>query len=241
MAPLPDDRSPDPDAASSPPVGSPPPSRFPGLPDLEDAVRVHDRRYDVEVLRDRDGRLRVRGAVRDQKPAGMLIPDDPDPLTVLHMAVELVIDFPALTIVDVTVVMSTTPHGTCTDIEDDYQKLVGLSIARGFSRSVKDLLGGPRGCTHVGALLQAMAPAVIQSTWSMRTLAQREAGLTMEEARANSDPRDSLKFNLNTCHVWDEGGDMVAGVLSGRAFEVPLWAERRLTELGRDPAEFGRN
>ena len=49
--------------------------------------------------------------------------------------------------------------------------LVGLSIARGFTHRVRELFGGPRGCTHTTALLQAMAPIAMQCFWSMRSAA----------------------------------------------------------------------
>ena len=64
--------------------------------------------------------------------------------------------------------LETHPHAACPRIEDHYQHLIGLSIARGFTHKVRELFGGPRGCTHTTALLQAMAPVAIQSMWSFR-------------------------------------------------------------------------
>jgi hypothetical protein len=43
-----------------------------------------------------------------------------------------------------------------------------MSIARGFNAKVRELFGSSRGCTHIGALLAAMAPVAIQTGWSMR-------------------------------------------------------------------------
>ncbi len=216
------------------------------LPPEPDGQLIHHRTYDVEAYREDDGRrLRLRGMVHDEKPPGIYFPDDPDPLSVHQMVVDLVLDFPTLEIVEVDVVMEVTPHAACVSIEETYQKLVGLSIARGFSRKVKDLFGGPLGCTHIGALLQAMAPVAIQSMWSMQAAAAqaaKEAG----ETEVTFGPMDdegrkrAMAFNLNTCHMWAEDGPNVALIRSGGEMEPPVWAVERLEALGRDPQEWSR-
>src|SRR5215204_4851860 len=73
-------------------------------------------------------------------------------------------------------VLEVHPHSSCPRIEDHYGNLVGLSIARGFAHKVRELFGGPRGCTHTTALLQAMAPVAIQSIWSLNMGRPREEG-----------------------------------------------------------------
>ena len=213
-----------------------------------DLEELHQRTYLVRSYREPDGRLRIRGAVQDIKPAGLYIDGDPDPLEVHHMVVDLVIEFPSLQIVDANVVMETHPHTQCVRIEDHYRNLVGLSIARGFTHKVRELFGGPRGCTHTTALLQAMAPVAVQSMWSLQVPARRaaEAGATGPDGRAVAPPRRMteedrramFRFNLNTCHVWAEDGEMVAEVLEGRDVPPPIWAEERLLALGRDPASW---
>ena len=197
---------------------------------------MHHRTYDVRAYREASDRLRIRGIVHDQKPAGIYIVDDPDPLSVHQMVVDLVVDFPSLEIVDAEVVMEITPHRGCTSIEPEYRKLVGISIARGFTRKVRDLFGGPRGCTHVGALLQAMAPVAVQSMWSMRAVDETPVELTTEEMAERR--RQAMLFNTNTCHVWAEDGETIAKVNAGEPMEPPLWAIERLEELGRDPSEW---
>ena len=137
-------------------------------PDGVDAADelIHERAYVVRAYRNGHDKLILRGAVRDQKPPGLYIADDPEPLTIHHMIVDLTVAVPSLEIVAAKAVLETHPHPACTRIEDHYDKLVGLSIARGFTNKVRELFGGPRGCTHTTALLQAMAPVAIQSIWS---------------------------------------------------------------------------
>ena len=76
--------------------------------------------------------------------AGVYIPDDPEPLTMHHMQVTLEVEFPSRIIVSVEARLLAYPHDLCPSIEQHYNKLVGLSIARGFTNTVRELFGGPR-------------------------------------------------------------------------------------------------
>ena len=128
--------------------------------------------------------------MHDLKPPGLYVEDDPNPLSMHRMRVELEIEYPALVIRAADVEFDDFPQTLCPMIADDYGALVGVSITRGFTHRVRELFGGPRGCAHVTALLQAMAPAVVQSTWSMGILNQREAtaGDDREEAAGTRRP-----------------------------------------------------
>ena len=117
---------------------------LPPDPDLE---ILHDREYRVRAFR-KDPNLLLRGSVRDQKPPHLYIAEDPNPLTIHHMQIDLEVGFPSLEIVAAAVHFEVYPHDTCTHIIEHYDELVGLSIARGFTHKVRELFGGPRGCTH---------------------------------------------------------------------------------------------
>jgi hypothetical protein len=219
----------------------PPTIEHPDLPE-PDYPLLHDRIYSVRSYRKSPTELLLRGQVQDRKPAGLYVPTDPDPLTVHHMILDLVVRFPGLEIVDAELVMETHPHAGCPSIVDHYKKLIGLSIARGFSRQLRELFGGPRGCTHTTALLQAMAPVAIQSMWSMLVGRDGDEGTPVGIDTPSADPaaereerRQRLAFNVNTCHVWQEDGEVLNGALEGE-MEVPLWMQQRLEELGLDPS-----
>ena len=198
---------------------------------------LHTRSYEVEAFARGDDAIVLVGRVRDTKPAGLMVSDDPDPLDIHHMVVTLTASFPTLTITEAAVEFHTHPHTTCPAIVEHYGALVGLSIARGFTHKVRELFGGPRGCTHTTALLQAMAPVAIQATWSMRTRANARQ---TDRPRQLSDEQRALiiQSNGNTCHVWGEDGEAVTALRSGGDIEVPLWIERRLGDLGRDLGEW---
>lgn len=205
-------------------------------PDLE---VLHDREYRVRAFR-KDPNLLVRGAVRDQKPPRLYIQEDEQPLTIHHMQLDLEIAFPALEIVDVTVHFETHPNDTCPLITTHYDKLIGLSIARGFTHRVRELFGGPRGCTHTTALLQAMAPVAVQCVWSMRASMAKETGNVSFVPRELSDAEKQAQWgmNLNTCHVWDEEGEFVEQIKQGAPMQPPLFARQRMINLGLDPDDW---
>lgn len=203
--------------------------------DSPDLPELHHRNYDVRSYVVAPDRVLIRGRIVDQKPPGVYFADDPEPLEIHHMVVDLTISFPELEIVDVEAGMETHPHGHCPTIMDHYGELVGLSIARGFTHKVRELFGGPRGCTHTTALLQAMAPVAVQSIWSMRHVSETEqlVAAPMGKNPTPEEMRAQLGYNLNTCHVWADPGPMFDVIDAGEEIPPPLWAEDRAEKLGQ--------
>ena len=143
---------------------------------------------------------------------------------------------PELEIIDAKAGFETHPHTSCPRILDHYKNLIGLNIARGFTHKVRELFGGPRGCTHITALLQAMAPAVVQATWSMAVRKRRDDGVAPGAVDKNRE--HMLAGNINTCHVWAEDGEHLRDVREGKPPEPPLQVTERLIQLGRKPEEW---
>lgn len=198
---------------------------------------LHDREYRVRAFRRRDDLVLLRGAVRDQKPPGLYIPDDDRPLTIHHMQIDLEVAYPTLEIVGASVGFESHPNDECPSIGGHYERLVGLSIARGFTHKVRELFGGPRGCTHTTALLQAMAPVAVQCMWSMRASQARRAG----EGGTPPSPeqqRAMWQMNVNSCHVWAEDSEWVGRLDAGEPMAAPLFVRTRMTERGLDPDEW---
>ena len=205
----------------------------PILPEEPDGLDVlHDREYRVRAYRVDDATLLIRGAVRDQKPPGLYVPEDPDPITIHHMQVELRVAFPSLEILDASVLFETHPHTSCPKITDHYGGLVGLSIARGFTHRVRELFGGPRGCTHTTALLVAMAPVAVQCIWSMQASASKRTGPGDAVAMSAAERQRLMLSSLDSCHVWADDGEHVAAVRAGVPVEPPLPMLKRYRELG---------
>ena len=192
---------------------------------------LHDREYRVQSFLLENGNLLIQGAVRDQKPPGLYIPDDPEPLVMHHMQVGLEIELPDRVIVAVHTDLRTYPHQTCPSIETHYDNLIGLSIARGFTHKIRELFGGPRGCSHTTALLQAMAPIAMQSGKSIECIEAERAG--EPNPIIVRPPSESWKYLTNTCHVWAEDGPRKEAVERGGVQTIPV--DVRLRELDREP------
>ena len=194
---------------------------------------LHDREYRVRAFRLAEDRVLIRGAVRDQKPPGLYIQVDPEPLTIHHMQIDIEVSYPTLEILSAKVNFESFPQEGCTGIIDHYEKLVGLSIARGFTHRVRELFGGPRGCTHTTALLQAMAPVAVQCFFSLRASNVQRSGDLHPPTREQR--AEMWRVNLNTCHVWAEDSDAVVGLREGASMGVPVFLRGRLAELGLEP------
>jgi hypothetical protein len=206
------------------------------FPENPEFPLIHTRRYEVRAFRMAADRLMLRGVVVDEKPAGLYLKGDEQPLWLHHMIVELEIVYPTFLIEKASATFHEHPHLECTHITDHYKNLEGMSIARGFNAKVKELFAGARGCTHITALLSAMAPVAIQAGWSMRAVASSDVQVDAQKDHENRERQ--LAGTINTCHMWDENGALAASVSSGNYTEVPLSVKKRLTELGRSEEEW---
>ena len=175
--------------------------------------------------------MRVRGHLNDTKPHGLGLADG-EPLVIHDMTIDLVVAVPSFEITAVETTMHVHPYQLCTNVLPDYQQLVGLSITRGYTKKVRELFGGPGGCSHMGALLLAMGPVAIQASWSLVTL-HDDIAARLEQDDDDPEARERrLAMNTNTCHVWIEGGEHLTAVALGTGDARPDWEQSRLRSLG---------
>ncbi len=106
-----------------------------------------------------------------------------------------------MTIRDAVAVTDFSPFRICGDITPAFKKLVGLSMRPGFTRAVKENLGGVKGCTHLVELLGPIATTAFQTTAARRF--ERIVNQTADERRQ----RPHL---LDSCHSWAADGPIVA-------------------------------
>jgi len=196
---------------------------------MAEPISIHRRGYDTEVFADDDDTMRVVGRLTDTKPVGLSLMDG-EPIVIHDMTVELSVRMPGFEIVKVEADMHVHPYAQCPQIVADYQQLVGLSIGRGYTRKVRELFGGPSGCSHIGALLIAMAPVAIQASWAFVQLHDDPLELAQREFNPETTGRQ-MQLNTNTCHMWREDGDQMASVKLGQRPVRPMWEAARLEEL----------
>jgi hypothetical protein len=195
-------------------------------------ISIHQRSYITEAFDEGDGTMRVYGRLTDTKPHGLAIADG-TPLVIHDMALSMVVEQETFKILKVEADMHVHPYGQCRHILDNYSNLAGESIARGYSRRVKELFGGVGGCQHMGALLIALGPVAIQASWSVGRLHDDLADLLNDDVNPEDRERH-MAMNMNTCHVWAEDGENFAMIRRGGSRPMPGWERDRLQDLGVD-------
>jgi hypothetical protein len=159
-------------------------------------VPLHRRSIEFEAFRG-DGALRVVGRLRDTRPWA---DGNGSPAVVHDMELRVAVRIRDMTIIEAAAEMHTFPHAECPGIVRAFDGLVGLSVARGYTRKVQERFGGPRGCTHLETLARSLGPVVVQAVTSDRARAVH-AGEAEDLLTGNGSP-----WARDSCHIWAEGG-----------------------------------
>jgi len=164
--------------------------------------KVHARTIDIAVYPHGEGKLVVEGVLKDERPCrSHLMTGQTRPPGILHhMIIRMVVTGPDLVIEDIEAELPQTPRQECRETEESLQPVIGMSISAGFTRRVKTTLGGPCGCSHLTALLLAMAPAAVQGFWSNLVRVPYNPADYSEKA---------MEVVLDTCRVWRSDGPTV--------------------------------
>lgn len=128
--------------------------------------KLHLRRIECEAFVRPDGLLDIEGLLIDTKPMPLQLVTKEVPAgePIHRMKVRITIDRERR-IVDAHATTENMPYRTCTEVEGAYRQLIGLRIEPGFTREVKRLFGGVKGCTHMTELLPPMASTAFQALW----------------------------------------------------------------------------
>jgi hypothetical protein len=160
---------------------------------------IHKRTIVIESVEEGDG-LRVTCTLRDDRP---FMADQPSG-TAHDLALSLHVRESDRVITEAGAAMHTYPHAECPEILPAFERLVGLSVARGYTREVKARLAGVKGCNHLEHLATALAPAMVQA---MSSLGHRHRMVEEANGEAPADPAAyDPSWLFNTCHVWRDGG-----------------------------------
>jgi hypothetical protein len=125
------------------------------------------------------------------------------PGTVHDLVIRMRVAGPDLTIEDIDAAMDTVPRGECREVLDSLAPVKGMQIKAGFTEKVKAEVGGPKGCTHLVALLLAMAPAAVQGAW---------AAMAREPIDPSRYSDKALEILEDTCWLWRSEGPLMQEV-----------------------------
>ncbi|WP_372397935.1 DUF2889 domain-containing protein [Azospirillum sp. HJ39] len=169
---------------------------------------IHTRRVTCQGFRRADGLWDIEGHLTDVKSYGFHTEErgQLEPGTPIHqMWMRLTVD-DQLTVKAVEAVTQHSPYRACGTITPRYQQLVGLRIGPGWTRAVKDRLGGPKGCTHLVELLGPLATTAFQTIYPILAREAAERAKAAGRPAAGDGKRPVL---LNMCHIFDSSGDVV--------------------------------
>lgn len=163
--------------------------------------KIHTRKIDIAIYEGSDDAIVVEGILKDDRLLDAYRPTggrDPSG-TIHHMIIRIEVKGPRLMIEDIEVEMPTVPHEFCRETLECLAEVKGMPIVSGFTRKVKALAGGPKGCNHLLTLLAAMAPAAVQGAFSAMVSRPIDPGPKI---------RGTLERFKNTCWAWREKGPL---------------------------------
>jgi len=103
-------------------------------------------------------------------------------------------------------VTDNSPFRICGQAAPNFAVLKGLKIGKGWNRKVKELLGGPLGCTHIVDLLGPVATVAYQTinTGKFRRDGRSPSARPPGVGKPQRPPR-----MLNGCYAWAEEREVV--------------------------------
>ncbi len=160
---------------------------------------LHRRLIDCRGYRRSDGLWDVEGHITDTKTYSFANQDRGEiragePLH--EMWIRLTVD-DDMVVRAVEAVTDAGPYRICPDITPAFAALKGLRIAPGWTKAVKQRLGGVHGCTHLVELLGPVATVVYQTLVSLRM------------KKLNATPPDRKPAVIDSCHAYRSDGEVV--------------------------------
>ncbi len=165
--------------------------------------KIHGRQVQITTYEYEKDSVVVEGRLTDNRymKTYYFSSGESRPPGIVHdLVIRMVVKGPKLVIDDIDVDMDTVPREDCRQVLNTLKQVIGMEIRGGFTQKVKGKVGGAKGCTHLVALLLAMAPAAVQGSWS--AIAQHPVDPAKYSGAA-------LSFLENTCWVWRADGELM--------------------------------
>jgi len=176
---------------------------------------IQTRTIRIEVNQISACELEVTGRLLDERPGARPMWFGIRPDGAVHdMSLTVRVRHPDLVITLAVADMTAHPYTLCPEALPPLQQLVGLSVARGFTRGVNERFGRQRGCAHLTALVHAMGPAIRQG-----------AGAAFREETLPRADRD-LWF-IDTCQAWRADGPLAARMKAGDLDAIRAMSARK--------------
>lgn len=169
-------------------------------PELAPRRPLHLRSISCQAFERDDGLLDVEGLLVDTKTRSITLLDQreiPAGEVIHQMRVRLTVDLQR-TIQDARVYSEIHPYPECPAVEAAYRQLIGMRIDPGFTREVKRMFKGVKGCSHMSEIITPLASTVFQALWTEGDF-----------EGADAEGSDQLKSPLGQCHALRLDGQIV--------------------------------
>ncbi len=184
---------------------------------------IHTRQVECHGYRRVDGLWDIEGRITDRKrysydssERGTVAAGTP----VHDMWIRLTVD-DTLLVHAIEAVTDTAPYpATCPGIAAAYQQVVGLRIGPGWTRALKERLGGVHGCTHLSELLGPIATTAFQTVIPFKSREERARRKPQGQTQGQDGETSPFPL-LNTCHTFRADGPVVAKYAPHLAGPVP--------------------
>ena len=172
-----------------------------------DRELIHTRQIACRAFRLKNGFMEIEATLTDEKGQEVTFRSRPPVRAgeLMHrMSLSLTIDRDDV-LREVKVTTRLAPWPMCGGTDAAYRSLIGLRIGSGFSRQVRERLGGIQGCTHVTELVAQAANAYMQASWPDRVA--RQMAVDQDPRRW---PDKSILTFVDQCHAWRLDGKTLA-------------------------------
>ncbi len=148
----------------------------------------------------KDGLWDVEAHLIDTRPVSVTHPNygaaKPAGYPLHEMKIRITVDNDLL-IHDAEAVTIHAPFEPCRVPPASFPKLKGLSLKKGWKKSLSEIMGGTKGCTHLSELLGNLATIAYQTVASS------------DEWVAKVDRGEITPFYIDSCYSYNESGPLV--------------------------------
>lgn len=162
---------------------------------------IHTREIRCHGYEREDGLFDIEGRITDTKTYSFENTDRGlvgSGMPVHDMVVRLTVD-EHLVVHDAEASTESSPFNICPNITGNVSRLKGLKITAGWTKSVREQIGGINGCTHVTQLL--MGPL---ATTAYQTI------IPLKNSRGKNKKPTKKPVIIGTCHAFAADGPIVA-------------------------------
>ena len=171
---------------------------------IDGKPKIHTRDIKLATYSHTDSRVIVHGILKDERYIKIfdITGNILGPGIIHHLDVKLLIRQDPLIIEDAQAQMIKVPMSECCSTLDTIEKLKGLEIKSGFSKTIRDIMGGKKGCTHLCQLIIVMSQEIVHG-WLTHKRNDKSP------VPKDLDSFDEKKFIIDSCRMWTNNGPKI--------------------------------